>query len=417
MGIAFAFGDLEAARREHDYAARKVPFFRDRAASGAHNGDFGALPFTTKADYRAHFPVGVVADGYAPAGALVQRLQSSGTEGDRLVTVAHEFLLAERMWRALDANRDMRPLLAAAKIRTCRYAAPNCSDVECSNPNAAMKDRLLPDGTLVLPVYHDLLTTPEAMIRAAVAEIADYDPNLLYVDPTHLAFLIRSARALGIADMIPPGASIILSYSFATRLALRDIEAAAGPGTPCAAAVAMSEFGYVGIECHEGTLHLNDVDYYLELLPLDDRSGGGEPLMELAVTSVGDKLCPHVRYLTGDLYRLAPPCRCGNSMPAVILEGRKKDSLVLGDGGMITPRALDRCVGAPPWMHVYQLCVLGADRYVFRFIGEPSADEADLAALADRLKHLLRTSRLRVERTHYLPSARGGKFATVRLPN
>jgi phenylacetate-CoA ligase len=318
------------------------------------------------------------------------------------------------MWRCLTLNRALKPLLQIPKIRTCRYAAPNCSDVECANPQATMEDRFLPDGTLVLPVHHDLLTTPDRMIETALRELAEYRPDLIYSDPTHLAFLVRSARRLGVADPIPAGAAIVLTFSFATRVALRDIRGAAGSGNPIATAISMSEFGYLGMECDCGTLHLNDSDFYLELLPAGESAADGEPLLELAVTSVGDRLCPHVRYLTGDLYRLAGGCSCGTGMPGVGLEGRRKDSLVRGDGRLVTPSALDSAVGARPWIDVYQIGPRGSGEYDFRFIGDPAAaDREDEDRLRGELQALLEKP-VRLGRATYLPAARGGKFMTVR---
>lgn len=413
MTRPLAFGDYDAACREYEFARNHVPFFRGREAAPAPGGAFDQIPPTTKADYRANFPFGIIAEGHLPTDPHVQRLQSSGTEGDRLSTVAHEFLLAERMWRCLTLNRELKPLLQVAKIRTCRYAAPNCSDVECANPHAAMADRILPDGTLVLSVHHDLLTTPDRMIETALKELAEYRPNMIYADPTHLAFLIRSARRLGVADPIPPDAAVVLSYSFATAGALRDIRGAATRGNPVARALSMSEFGYLGMECHCGTIHLNAADFYLELLPAGAAAEDGEPLLELAVTSVGDRLCPHVRYLTGDLYRVAGGCACGTGMPGVTLEGRRKDSLILGGGRMVTPRALDRAIGSRPWIDVYQVGARGQD-YDFRFIGDPAAeDRDDIPRLQAALEALLE-ARVRVGRATYLPAARGGKFMTIR---
>lgn len=414
MTRALTFGDYDAACREYEFARASVPFFRTREANRSAKGAFDQIPPTTKADYRANFPFGIIAEGRLPTDPHVQRLHSSGTEGERLATVAHEFLLAERMWRCLTLNHDLKPLLKVPRIRTCRYAAPNCSDVECANPLATRADRTLPDGTLVLAVHHDLLTTPDRMIETALAELADYRPNMIYADPAHLAFLVRSARRLGVADPIPAGAAIVLSFSFATGVALRDIRSAATRGNAVAAAISMSEFGYLGMECHCGTLHLNDSDFYLEMFPAGTSADDGEPLLELAVTSVGDRLCPHLRYLTGDLYRLAGRCACGTAMPGVRLEGRRKDSLAVGGGRLLTPRVLDSAIGPRPWIDVYQIGMRASGDCDFRFIGDPAAeDPEDMVRLQAALEGLVE-ARVRVGRTTYLPAARGGKFMTIR---
>jgi phenylacetate-CoA ligase len=414
MNTSHSFGNQDAARREYDYARRCVPFYRSRGDADV-AGEFARVPFTSKIDYRSHFPNGILADGYTPTHAHVRRLQSAGTESERLVTAHHEFLLAERMWSCLKVNKRLSPLLAARSIRPCRYAAPNCSDVECSNPNATVSDRMLPDGTLVLPVHHDLLTTPEGMIRSALRELREFAPNMIYADPFHLAFLSRAARRLGVAVEPPLEATIVLSFSLLTRTALRDIRAGFGADRPLAVAVAMSEFGYVGMECDHGTMHLNDVNFFLEFLSDNQLSVDGHPLFELTLTSIGDRICPHVRYRTGDLYRLVESCECGSRMPGVIVEGRKKDTITLPDGRKVTPRRLDQVIGAPAWLDTYQLTIQPDHEFVCRFIDESAqAEAAAVIDLQQRLQELLQSSRVRVESTSYFPSARGGKLQAIR---
>lgn len=403
-----AFGNRGAAEREHAFARANVPFFRERDGADPAPA-FETLPFATKSDYRRQFPFGILAEGRRQTDPNVQRLNSSGTEGDRLSTVAHGFLLAERMFKSLNVNPALAPLLKLPRIRTARYAAPNCSDVECANPRASMADRTLPDGTLVLPVHHDLLTTPDAMIRTGIEEIAAYHPDMVYADPNHLAFLARAARRLDLDNPVPPEAAIVLSYSFATRVALRQIREWTAGANPVAIALAMSEFGYVGMSCGEGLLHLNDRDFYLELVALED--GESAPL-ELAITSAGDRLCPHIRYLTGDLYRLLPPCACGHPAPSVQLEGRRKDCLE-SRGRLFTPRALDELIGNPRWIDLYQLAPAGAG-FDFRSTGDAAlAEPAAVAALSEELGDALGRP-VRVTRASYLPAARGGKFSTIR---
>lgn len=88
------------------------------------------------------------------------RFQSSGTSGERLNSAIFSFDLARRQATSLSVNEKFNSLwLPGKKLKLCRYAPPNCSDVECGIGLSTMEERTLADGTLVLPVAHDLLAT------------------------------------------------------------------------------------------------------------------------------------------------------------------------------------------------------------------------------------------------------------------
>jgi phenylacetate-CoA ligase len=415
------YGDVGAACNEISFAYRSVPFFRERRAKGefgpsaalqAH--DLIKVPLTSKTDYRKHFPAGILVDGRSVNDPYVNRLQSSGTSGDRLVSVIHAFKLAERMANCVSLNRELGFLLDEPKIRTCRYAAPNCSDVECSNPNVPMEQRILQDGTLVLPVHHDLLTTPERMLQAAFEELHSYRPNIWYVDPMHLAFLIRKARESGWSFDVDRRVAVLLSYTMGTQALLRQLATLCKGHFPVVTVMGMSEFGFVGLDCHAGALHLNDKDYFLEFLALEE-GGGSTDLWELVITSVGDRLCPHIRYRTHDVYRLLPRCECGHSMPAVSFEGRRKDLIQLASGRVVTPRDLDRVVGAPPFIDMFQLTYQRPSTFIFRYSGDAErSNAADMQALREGLEGLLESTSVRIELVKYFPFERGGKFQLIR---
>lgn len=409
---------FERARREISYAYESVGFFREhmdqarcRPSDLRVPADLQKVPATQKRHYRSNFPHGVLAKGHSLDEPFLTRMQSSGTEGERLISVNYLFNLAERMATCLGINERFRFLLEAREIRTCRYAAPNCSDVECANPNSTMQDRILPDQTLVLPVYHDLLTTPPAMMQRAASEIGAYQPNLLYVDPVHMSWLIRFLQESGVSSFsIERPFGVILSYTLATRLHRKRIQEFLGPEVPVASVLAMSEFGYLGMECVHGTMHLNGEDFYLELL-CDGRPAQAGELAELFVTTLGDELSPKIRYQTGDLYRLASqPCACGSRHPAVIPEGRKKNMLTSARGELVSARTVDELVGARPWIDLYQLTQMDGPRYLFRFIGNRSQGREEEAQLRQSLAGLFQSDRVQLGQTEYLPSERGGKF-------
>lgn len=405
-----------AVREEITFAYEHQPLWRDRMnrvglrpADVTRPADLRRLPTTVKADYRTNFPAGVLVRGTSPNDPFVQRSQSSGTAGDRLLTVAHTHWLAERMIAILAANPALSAVcLGMRHQRLVRYAPPNCSEVECANPQTTMRDRLLPDGALVLPVAHDLLATPATLIEMAIAEMHEWRPGWLYADPTHLAFLIRECRRRGVR---PPAScrGLVLTYTQSTGAARRQIREFFPTGTVAAELVAMSELGWLALECPAGRLHLNADRYCMEMLVGDRPARTGE-LADLVVTTLGDRLCPHMRYRTGDVYRVLEPCCCGSPLPAVSFEGRRRD-VVMRDGNVvITPRSLDRLVDHEG-IDVYQLQQLDADRFEFRYIPNPAFGARQEQALRWALEEAIGPSAtIHVEATGYIPCERSGKL-------
>lgn len=409
---------FEAVRREISYAYSRVAFFR--AHMDLHGlapcdivtpADMSRLPPTRKPDYRSNFPAGVLAQGHSLADAHVMRFQSSGTSGERLNSAVLSYDLARRQATSLEVNRRFDSLWRPGlKLRSCRYAPPNCSDVECASGLSTMADRTLPDGTLVLPVAHDLLTTPPRMIAQALDEVAAHDPHLLVVDPTHAAFLVRRMRAAGREIRTSHGLHIISGYTMLTRVARRQIHDFFGADVPVADMLGMSELGYLGFECDAGSQHLNDCDFYVEII---GNAGPVPPgvVGELVITTIDDVLSPRIRYATGDLYRfLDRPCACGSHLPVVRFEGRATNVVRCADGSMLTPREVDDVVGEAPWIDIYRLEQDATARCRFRYAANQSVSAATETDLAERVRAALRSQSIDMVPTNYIPCDRSGKF-------
>jgi phenylacetate-coenzyme A ligase PaaK-like adenylate-forming protein len=413
---SITFGDYSRALKEIEYANTKVPFFKTRNSSlPAFDGNITQLPITTKSDYRKNFPTNILAEGHTLESPFINRLQSSGTSGERLITVSHTFKIVDRFVNTISMSKHLKHLADAKKIKTCRYAAPNCSDVECSNPNATREDRMLEDGTLVLPAYHDLLTTPKTMLRTCFDELHEYEANIWFVDPMYLAFLSRKAKEYGWEFDLRAPPTLLLSYAFCTQSTRRQIDDFSKLASPVSNVIAMSEFGYVGAECESGIMHLNSKDYFLEFIPFKDGKNENQ-LYELVMTSIGDRLSPHIRYQTNDIYRLIhEPSTQPSDNPAVIFQGRSKDIIEIDDGKLVTPRQVDDALGAPLWIDVYQLNVVSKNHYTIKYDGDKnlfSTEEQNI--ILDKLKSLLKTETITFEHAKYFPFERGGKFSLIR---
>ncbi|MFD4014584.1 phenylacetate--CoA ligase family protein [Streptomyces albidoflavus] len=408
----------EAVREEISYAFDNTVFFRKHMESHGlrpediqEPQDLLRLPPTAKSHYRRNFPAGVLAKGYHLNSRNVMRFQSSGTSGERLNSAILSYDLARRQATAFSAHRGFDDLWRPGRrSRICRFAPPNCSDVECATGFSTMEDRTLDDGTLVLTVAHDLLATPEWQIVKALDEIESYQPDQLVVDPTHLAFLTRWARQLGREITSVRPLHIVSGYTLMTRVARRQIEEFMGPEIPVGDMIGMSELGYLGFECHHGRRHMNNRDFHLEFIrdsrPVEDGEMG-----ELYVTTIDDALVPRIRYSTGDYFTPeSEPCSCGSDLPVVRVEGRATHMIRLEAGKLLSPGAVDAVVGDAPGIDLYKLeqDLMGA--CTFRYIANSRAVAEDLTALVERLAEALAPHPVRVEGVDYIASERSGKF-------
>lgn len=409
--------DFEAAREEVAYAYENVVFFRKHMEEAQLTpndiktpDDFIKIPPTEKKHYRKNFPVDVLAKGYSLNDERLYRFPSAGTTGERLLTVELGHIY---MKRAIDCM-SVYPLIYSTynkqPLRQVRYAAPNCSDVECANPYSTMKDRLLSDGTLVLAVYHDLLTTPEKILEQNIEEIDIHQPHLYFIDANHLAFLLRYMKEHKNGHSLPK-VPILASYSPCVKVSKRQVVEAYGRDIHFAEVVAMSELGFVAMKCPFGSFHLNTKSFYMELLCNGRPAEPGE-MGELFVTTLDKGCIPHIRYRTGDIYRfINTQCLCGHDFPVVLLEGRLRNFLFREDQIALTPRALDKIIDSPPWMDIYKMKQTDDKDFLFSFIANDQYEENSEEYIRKELFQALGDDiDLTVERTGYIPSERSGKF-------
>ena len=400
--------------KEVRYAMEKVPFYREQlktlgvAADQLRDDNYHELlPFTQKRDYRKHFPMGVLAEGYSFKHPMLTKSQSSGTTGERLITLELGMNLLRRAMGCASVQKVIQKAFIKKGRRICRYAAPACSDVECANPNSKMEDRLLRDGTLVLPVYHDLLTTSEAMVDQAIDEIQRYQPDLFYVDPTHFAFLLREFCKRGV-DV--PQVPVVTSYSAMTSVSNRQIRAAMNR-TAVAELLSSSEMGWLAMTCEHGHMHLNDSGFFFEGVPSE------HDFAELCVSSIDGGASPHIRYLTGDIVQIQEDkqCACGHSGRVITMEGRESSFLRFAGKAWMSPRQLDQLLGDAPWCDLYQFEQVGEGDFIFKFIVNECYNAGDEGEFIEQFAAQWPTAtKVQREKLSYIPTERSGKFQAVK---
>lgn len=410
------FGDnFEAARKEITYAYENVRFFRkhmDEAKLSPEDirtpGDFGRIPPTEKKHYRKNFPLDVLAKGYTLKDDRLTRFPSAGTTGERLMTVELGLVYMKRAIETMSVYPLIHTIFNRQPLNQVRYAPPNCSDVECANPYSTMQDRLLRDGTLVLAVYHDLLTTPEVILKQNIEEVEKHQPQMYFIDSTHLAFLMRYMRKHGYT---PPNGPLLSSYTPCTDVSRRQILENFGRDVHFSEVVAMSEMGYMAMECPVGGLHINTKSYHLEFICNGRPAEPGE-MAELYITTLDNGCIPHLRYRTGDVYRFFDSqCLCGHNFPLIRIEGRLRNFLFRNGKIVLTPKELDGIVGAPRWMDMYKMKQTDENDFLFNFIPNEKYEENNEKYIRDELLLKLGPGAdLVMEKVDYIPTERSGKF-------
>ena len=417
------YDDFDRFMEEFEYAYENVPFYKKHLAKSGivpdeitDVSDIKRIPHTEKKDYRKNFPIGVIAKGYTLSDDGLVKSQSSGTTGERLITFEVGMLLLDRAVSCSEIREEVEEAFTKVPRKICRYAAPNCSDVECANPNSTQEDRMLSDGTLVLPVYHDLLTTSDKLIDRALDEICSYQPDLYYIDPTHFAFLVKEARKRGVAL---PNAPIVATYTATTPLNKQQIIDAfhhfGHDDVVFSELVSSSEMGWLGLGCEEGHIHLNTEAYFMELLK-DGRDVTEGEIGELYISSLDNGAIPHLRYKTGDTFKyLGDACECGLDGPIVQWAGRVSDYIQLPDGRTLSPYFIYRAVAAPQWLELYQLTQLKPDTYELQLMVNAQFQAGDEQDVLKELHTVLgEQAHITVNRVPYISTERSGKFQCVK---
>jgi len=133
-----------------------------------------------------------------------------------------------------------------------------------------------------------------------------------------------------------------------------------------------SECMSIACGCDEGWLHVNADWVVLE--PVDGEyrpTPRGEPSRTALLTNLANRVQPIIRYDLGDSVLAAPePCRCGNPLPAVKVEGRRDDivSMQAPDGRTVRllPLALTTIVEEAAHVHRFQIVQTTPHRLLLR---------------------------------------------------
>ena len=368
------------------FARAHSPFYRRLYAEHAGgDGRLAALPTVTRADVMSHFDE-VVTDRDATRARLEAFL------GDRSA-VGAPFLDRYAAWKSSGTTgepgaflHDGRALAVYDALELLRFRAGNPLRFDDRYAllgatgghfaGVAALERLrrfqpwLADRLRVFSVLEPI----GALTRA----LNDYRPTLLATYATAAGLLAeeQAGGRLAIApreiwtggECLSAGDRARIERAFGCRV--RN-----GYGA--------SEFLSIAWDCGHGALHANADWVLLEALDEHGRAvPPGSASHTVLITNLANRVLPLIRYDLGDsITWLEERCGCGSRLPALRVEGRRDEVLVLGSPGArpvkLLPLALTTVLEEHAATYRFQLRQRGADALALDL--DPAADEGSPA--------------------------------------
>jgi phenylacetate-CoA ligase len=385
---------LDRLRSLAVHAVAHVPYYRDlfsRAGMTPDDirelSDLTRLPITTKADLRAVFPEGAVADNLPP-----DRRRSMLTSG----STGYPF---EFFWDRAASDALFGAYLFALEwagvgiwdphivIAVPSYFATNAERV---SPLRRLARRLVL-GERGVNLESDRLTT--SAFRAAVRRVARRGRYFVRGYPSSIA---RLARRLLEEGAVAPGApAVVLTYSETL--------------TPADAASIRRAFGCEVVNYYSSwdvpqmaqtcpdnrdVLHVNSERVALRVIRPDGSDAAAGEVGRVVVTDLTNHVMPLINYAVGDRAIGGAPCRCGRGLPTLeSVEGRDTEIIRTPAGrqvnGTLLGHFLTFVVGVIPYVWEYQVVQTAPDAVRLRVVPSRQLDQAFTQKLRDGLAELL----------------------------
>jgi phenylacetate-CoA ligase len=386
---------------------REVPLYRDsfiRANCRHANFDcFQSLPLMAKTEMRNNFP-----QNFLPAGQTIELLleknlieleHTSGTSSERLPVIFGRGWWNAQEERALRLNNFVAKILDEfPNARRATITSPTCNGLTCPTVWMSREQRTFGNALFVNLARIPFLVSEADLLHMA-AEISDWSPQFLDVDPVHGARFALYCEQHGLK--FPSLKFILCSYEFVSVVHKKIL--ARVFGVPVFNLYGSTETGHLLIENERGEMKSSYDTAFLEMVNADAHGVG-----ELVVTTLTNDYMPLLRYRIGDLVKknVAP---YGNHFT---VHGRARDTLTARDGERVTTWDVDQCfVGASGIAH-YELRQSENGDCVLRFVPDGvGPTEKELRRVTLQLEALLKSSsEIKTEAMPVLVPAASGKF-------
>lgn len=310
-------------RKTVRFAYERVPLYRERLDDAGITpedilgvDDLPQLPFTTKEDFRAEYPDGLVA---VEDEALERLHASSGTTGKPKIVAYTDDDLA--VWgQVMERTLRLAGLDATDRLQNAFGYGLFTGGLGVQQGAASLGANVIPIGG--------------GHSRRQVKFLRDLEASAIAATPSYALRLIDVADDIGIDLQALPVDTVIYGAEPCTDPMREAIEA--GFDATAIDIYGLSELIGPGVasECHEAQtgLHVFEDHFYPEVI--DPETGHviepGE-IGELVLTSLSKEALPVLRYRTGDLTRILPgSCDCGRPYTRIdTIRGRSDDMLTI----------------------------------------------------------------------------------------
>ena len=389
---------------------RRVPLYRNalaqpgngRSAPGA-LADFFRLPLITKREMRKDFPQNFLPPGQTLEALLDQNQieleHTSGTSEERLPVLFGRGWWNEQEERVLRLNRLVaRVLDEHPGARRATLVPPVCNGLTCFAHLHSRAERTV-GTTLYVNRSRIPFVLNEAELAQMAAEVSEWSPQFLDLDPVHGAWFALYCERQGIR--FPSLKFILCSYEFVSVVHRRILQRVFG--VPVFNLYGSTETGHLLMENERGEMKPSLETAFFEIAEPDERGVG-----HLVVTTLTNDYMPLLRYRIGDLVeRQEEPYGS-----RYFVHGRSQDVLSRPDGGRVTTLEVDQCFAGLAGLTHYWLRQTVEGRCHLQFVPDgdgPGAEELKdtLARLENRLQP---PDQIAAESVKLLPPTLSGKF-------
>jgi phenylacetate-CoA ligase len=363
---------------------RQVPLYRDSLDHfPAHDvrAALQQLPFLQRREMRTGFPRNFLPSVQSLESLLenqpVELEHTSGTSEERLPVIFGRGWWDAQEERALRLNAFVAKVLDGhPHARRATLTSPACNGLTCPTVWMSREQRIIGNALFVNLARIPFALDERDLARMA-AEIAEWAPQFLDVDPVHGAWFALYCERHGIK--FPSLKFVLCSYEFVSVVHRRILERVFG--VPVFNLYGSTETGHLLMENEHGEMKPSYDTALLELVDTDSRDIG-----DLIVTTLSNDYMPLLRYRIGDLAeRHERPY--GTDF---IIHGRASAALTSANGQRVTTWEVDQCFADAAGIAHYELRQDKTGQAVLRFVPDNAGPtENDLARVISRMSALL----------------------------